>query len=853
MLLPIPTFSFPSMSVENVPGATRSHLCRNYYPPVGAYDEMSAAGSLRPHWQYFMRAFAALGAEELAQRGREARRLLRKNGVTYNIYDDSDGAERFWALDIVPVLWTSQEWNTIERGLSQRAELLNLILTDLYGSRTLIQKGLLPPELIYAHPGFLLPCHGIRPPAGYALPLYAADLARAADGSVWVIGDRTQAPSGAGYALENRIVLSRVLPSLYRDSHVHRLALFFRAVRAMLTAIAPGQPENPRIIVLTAGPGDETYFEHAYLASYLGCTLVQGGELTARDGYVWLKTIDGLQPVDVILRRMDDVFCDPLELRRDSLLGTPGLLQAVRLGHVAIANPLGSGVLENPGLMAFLPRLARHLLGEELRLPSVATWWCGGDQERNYVLANLHQLVIKPIFPHASTATVFGAQLSTPERASLAEQIRARPYLYVGQERVALSTTPVLGDGYLEPRPMVLRSFLVGRNGSYVVMPGGLTRVAPSVDTWVVSRQRGGLSKDTWVLASEPEKDEDLQPPPRQSFPVICSGGEVPGRVAENLFWLGRYAERAESNARLLRETLVRLLDPETSGLNPALQVFLAALTQQTGTYPGFVGEGEEQRLAAPEPELFAVIFDAGRVGSLRFTLQALGRAAQSVRDRLSDDSWRVLSGLPYQLVQTEQLTEASESLGQLILDLAAFTGLSTERMSRGQGWRFLDSGRRVERGLLMSSLMRTTCVPARDFPGLLWDMLLAVTDNLTTYRHRYRSPAQLEAVLDLLLLDESNPRAVIYQLVRLNEHVAGLPKSGIPPHGSAEERLVLEALTLLRLADIGQLLQVPDGQGRREDLEHLLARLGYLLSTFSDTLNMSYFKQTALHLINNW
>lgn len=835
------------MSAEAIQTYDRARFSDNYRFSAGSYDEMCAtAGTLRSHWEYLIRSLEALGVEELERREQEAERLLRENGVTYNVYDDPQGMTRFWELDLVPVLLTSQEWSTIEQGLIQRAELLNLILADLYGPRTLISKGLLPPELIYAHPGFLLPCHGVRPAGGCYLPLYAADVARAPNGGIWVIGDRAQAPSGSSYALENRIVLSRILPSLYRDSHVHRVALFFRAMRATLTALAPQRRENPRIVLLSPGPGNETFFEHAYLANYLGCTLIQGGDLTVRDSQVWLKTVEGLQPVDVILRRVDDTFCDPLELRKDSLLGTPGLLQAARLGHVAIANPLGSGVLENTALMAFLPGLARHLLGEDLRLPSVATWWCGGEQEREYVLANLHRLVIKPIFPHPSTATVFSASLSAQARQALADRIRTQPHLFVGQEQVALSTTPVLVEGSLQPRPMVLRSFLVARDESYVVMPGGLTRVSPSLDTWVVSNQRGGISKDTWVLASEPEREVSLLAPAGRPLTLTRTGGEVPGRVADNLFWLGRSAERAEGTARLLRAVLVRLLDSDPLQPDSYLAVLLRLVTHQTATYPGFVEEAEE-RLSAPEQELLEVICARQRAGSLSFTITALTQAARSVRDRLSDDSWRVINSLQPGLGQPQQLTQALEGLERLLFGLAAFTGLSTEQMSRGQGWRFLDIGRRLERALFGSSLLRLTCVPASTPTGPLWEVLLAATDNLITYRRRYRSQVQADAVLDLLLLDESTPRSVAYQLARLYEQVTGLPKKGAPPYRGAEERLVLEAVTAVRLADIERLSHLAHGKNMREVLDQLLARLGYLLRTFSETLTSSYFSQTDL------
>ena len=837
------------MNVDSSQGTSSSPFVTAYPLSSSAYDEMcSATGTLRPHWDYLIRSLETLGAQELTRREHEAKRLLRENGVTYNVYDDPRGMTRFWQLDLVPLLVTSQEWSAIERGLIQRAELLNLILADLYGPRTLIARGLLPPEVVYAHPGFLLPCTGMRPAGNCSLPLYAADLVRASDGTVWVIGDRTQAPSGSGYALENRIVLSRVLPSLYRDSHVHRSALFFRALRSTLSALAPQRRDNPRIVLLTPGPGNETYFEHAYLAHYLGFLLVQGSDLTVRDGRVWLSTVEGLQAVDVILRRVDDTFCDPLELRTDSLLGVPGLLQAARLGHVAVVNPFGSGVLENPALMAFLPTLARHLLGQDLQLPSVATWWCGGEAERAYVLAHLDRLVVKPIGPHASTATIFGARLSRAERQTVADRITAQPHLFVGQEQITLSTTPVLNHGELVPRPMVLRSFLVAQKDSYVVMPGGLTRVSPSLEDWVVSNQRGGTSKDTWVLASEPEREISLLTSTASTIGVVRSRGEVPGRVADNLFWLGRYAERAENTARLLRTVLMRLVEADTVREDLGISRLLQVVTHLTSTYPGFVGEGAAALVAAPEEEILDVIHNRQRSGSLQWTLNSVALVSRSVQDRLSDDSWRIINSLSHSSAeQPRQLSVALSGLEQVIFQLAAFTGLTTERMSRGYGWRFLDMGRRLERALFSDGLLRTVCISAEESGHGLWETLLTITDSLVTYRGRYRSYLQEAPVFDLLLLDEGAPRSIIYQVARLQEHVTALPKKATVTHLSVEERLILEALTMLRLVDLDRLLLVPQGKEDREGLEPLLARLAYLLCSLSDAITLSYFRQTEL------
>ena len=350
-------------------------LCDSYRIAAGVRDEMCAGdGGVRPHWRYLTRALGAMGSDELQRRYRETQRLIRDNDVTYNIYDDPRGMGRPWQLDLMPMLIESDEWRDIEAGLIQRAELLNLVLGDLYGPRSLVSKGVLPAELVFSHPGFLYPCAGIEHPERRPLMFYAADLVRTPDGQMWALADRAQAPSGAGYALENRLVVSRVLPSLYRDAHVHRLATYFRTARQALARLAPRPGEQPNIVLLTAGPANESYFEHAYLASYLGYTLVQGSDLVVRDGKVWLTTLAGLRPVDVIMRRMDDSYCDPVELREDSYLGVPGLVNVVRTGGVGIANPLGSGLLGNPALLKFMPALSRYLLGEDLRMPSVPTW-----------------------------------------------------------------------------------------------------------------------------------------------------------------------------------------------------------------------------------------------------------------------------------------------------------------------------------------------------------------------------------------------------------------------------------------------------------------------------------------------
>jgi len=522
--------------------ADKPDFFAQYRPLDNAYDEMcSSVDQVRPHWTYLLRSLKALGRAELEHRWQEARRILRDNGVTYNDYGDPQGQDRPWQLDPIPLLIASEEWATIERGLLQRAELLNLLLMDLYGQRECIKKGLLPIEMILEHSGFLRAAHHAMPKYGqHSLLLYAADLVRAPDGQIWAIADHAQAPAGMGYALENRLVLSRILPSLFRDSQVHRLALFFRTLRNTLSGMTSF--DDPRIVVLTPGPHHETYFEHAYLAKYLGYTLVQGADLTVRDARVCLKTLDGLQPVDVILRRLEDNLCDPLELQADSYSGVAGLMQTARMGRIAIANPLGSSLLENPGLFAFLPQLARYFLGEELLIPSPATWWCGDAQGLDHVLANLEQLIITQIntnvssSPHSPDKSALrGKLLSQKQRNLLRDKIRQHPQLYVAREEIPRSTAPVFINGQFEPGHLILRSFLVSHSDGYTAMPGGLTQVAAATERPLSFGQGTGISKDTWVLASEPQKHVSLINEIRQ-HPLLAEGqGELPSRVAENV------------------------------------------------------------------------------------------------------------------------------------------------------------------------------------------------------------------------------------------------------------------------------------------------------------------------------
>ncbi|HTS16988.1 MAG TPA: circularly permuted type 2 ATP-grasp protein [Verrucomicrobiae bacterium] len=832
-------------SSETSHAPERWRLFGRYELADGVYDEMAAAaGALRPHYEMFANSLDSLGRDELAARWEGARRSIRDNGVTYNVYRDPQGMDRPWELDMIPLLLPPAEWAQLETALIQRARLLNLVLADIYGPQRLVREGLLPASLLFANPGFLRACHGIRVPGGIYLHLHGVDMARSANGQWWTLADRTQSPSGTGYALENRIVLRRSLPEAFRDCQVQRLASFFRAQRETLTALAPPGAHHPQVVLLTPGPYNETYFEHAYLARYLGFPLVEGGDLTVRDRRVFIKTLEGLQPVDVILRRLDDSFCDPLELRGDSFLGVAGLVEAARAGAVTIANALGTGAIETPAILAFLPGLCRHLLGEDLRLPSVATWWCGQPKELDYVLDHLGELVVKRAFPRDVREPIFGEALSASEKAALADEIRDRPYDFVAQEKIALSTAPVWIDQRLEPRSLVVRAYATATSDSYMVMPGALTRVANAPQSTIVSMQSGGGSKDTWVLSEGPVSPVTLLPAAGGGVVLERAPTDLPSRVADNLFWLGRYAERSEGLVRLLRSVASRLTDESGSTDTPELSALL-----QTMTAMDLLPRRFEERvpLAELEQEILAMIFKQRRQGSLRQTLNQLRRFATIVRDRLSIDTWRILNQLHHEVRTPSsrvQLDAALALLNRTIMELAAFSGMEMENMTRGNGWRFLDIGRRLERSLNLMTLVRGALSAAGASDAVL-EPLLEIADSSMTYRRRYYAQAQLAPVLDLLLTDDTNPRSLAFQVNALAGHIDHLPRPPLAPVPTREQAAIICLQAKLREADIKEFSETHRG-GAAGRLDNLLGELAGELQDLSDTIARYYFSHAG-------
>jgi len=804
-----------------------TNLLAAYAVPASRYDELQATpGVPRAHWDAFLRALAGRGSLEVGDSLAMVEREVRENGITYNVYADPKGADRPWEVDPLPLLLSADEWSRIETGIAQRAELLNRVLGDLYGAQDLLRSGAIPAAVVFGHGGFLRPAHGIRPPGGVHLFQYAADLARAPDGSWWVVSDRTQAPSGAGYALENRLVVSRVFPQTFSDLHVQHLASFFAALRDSVLHFAPKPSSGgpPLVVVLTPGPYNETYFEHALLARYLGFPLVEGSDLTVRNGCVWMKTVEGLKRVHAILRRQDDDYCDPLELRSDSALGVAGLTDCARRGTVFLANALGSGVIESGALLGYLPALSEQLLGEPLKVPSVATWWLGEQAAFDDAWRRLDHLLIKPLERSAREPAQFGADLSHDERILLRAKVAARPQRFVAQEWVQVSQAPVLerhagARDALEPRAVGLRVFAVATPDGYRVMPGGLARVAIDGDSRVIAMQRGGRSKDTWVLSGAPVNASfSLLSSTVGPDDLVGSRVNLPSRAAENLYWYGRYGERCDSAARTLRVAIAGVLDhtaEPSDGLAPAI-----VLAHRIG----LIDDVDDARVAllraATHPdEAFAE------------RLRQLTRTAFNLRDRMSADNWRTLNQLAADPIfqRGAALPLALSWLDRAVTLTVTLSGYVLDGMTRGVGWRFLSIGRRIERLMHLCTALQIATSEGRAH-GLDW--LLDLCDSTGTYRSRYLVAPEWLPVLDILVRDDTNPRSIAFQVKGLSEYIAKLELS----HGRFASDVLAPAQARL------QELTAQDLRPESEALAQVLDQLRRCASTVSDEVTLKFF-----------
>ncbi|MDD2369946.1 MAG: circularly permuted type 2 ATP-grasp protein, partial [Sulfuricurvum sp.] len=787
-----------------------------------SHDEMfDEAKNIRPHWKTLRDNLEKIGLEQLRFKQKEIDWRLEDNGVTYNVYNDPGGLNRPWKLDPIPLIIEEAQWTAIERGLKQRCKLFNLLLQDIYGEQKTIKDGIIPMEVIYAHGGFMREMHGMKIP----LVIYAADMARGPDGKVWVVNDRTQAPSGIGYAIENRLTMNSAMQDLFEGISVQRLYDFFETFKSIFQNDSLGRNSDPLNVLLSPGPHNETYFEHAYLSSFLGLTLVQGQDLLAKNGAVWLKSLKGLRRVNSILRRVDETYCDPLELRQDSQLGVAGLVQSIRSGGVGMLNPLGSGILENVGLNPFMLQLARYFLDEELILPQIATWWCGQAKEQKFVLNNMERLIIKTIDRIGEKHTFVGKNLTKKELNALRLEILDQPHRYVGQEEVEFASCPTLVNDSIEPRKVVIRAYTIVQNDEYTLMPGALVRVGMSNDSLMVSNQFGGSSKDLWVLGES--KIVPLNPLFQSKTVVENSLENIPSLRAENLFWLGRYLTRSILTARMIRTTLKYMTNAsryDKASNRQTQEMLTKALTHVTMTYPGFLDD--EGKMDAFD-EIASVSFNAMRVGSLAQIIAMLSNTNTYAKNLLPLEASRIFERMSREwngfCLETKPHPRLMiHNLDKLLMQLMAYKELIQESLFADQGSVLYDIGARIERAQLLISKARALLIPVHDVVSEyeILETLLTTCESLNAYRARYRTSFEMHNVIEFMLLDVNFPKSLISEIGGLMKLFPQLPKFKNATYLSRYEEPIFEAFSMMRLSKIDTLCSVPKDKYIRNELE---------------------------------
>ncbi len=831
---------------------------KDYFKDFENYDEVLKSDmKINPTWEKLLSNFSKLGIKEITKRQENLDWLLAENGVTYNVYNDPKGLNRPWSLNIIPFVIDNKEWKTLEKGLQQRAHVLDLVLKDIYGKRELIKNGIIPHEIIFSHRGFLRPCDQIQYKTAQQLLMHSADLARGPDGRMWVVNDRTEAPSGIGYALENRFSTREVVPDFFNEINVKQPFGFFQDFNQLLINAAVSNKENPTIVILTPGPHNETYFEHAYLSSFLGYQLVKGSDLVVRDQKVWIKTLKGLIQVDVIYRRVDDAFVDPLELKGDSFLGVAGLLEVVRQQNVAIMNPIGSGVLENPGLIPFMNSICKYFLKEDLLLPQIASWWCGQEKERKHVLENIKDLVVKPIDITNRENIYFCEFLNDAEIAALKKQILAKPYRFVAQEKISFSTAPNLTKEHLEPRKVVCRTFAIAKEKTYSIMPGGLVRVAAERKDMRVSNQKGGTSKDFWVTNNKKKNNKKLQ---RYHWHHSTSNNltgieNLPSNTAENLFWSGRYLARTLITARYIRMVLNQMSNSEFNKRDSdseSLHILYKSITHLTSIFPGFTGKNEDKALEDPLKEIAIVLFDKTKVGSLAHALSSFNNSYYSLRNLWSKDMWRVYDTLQKIWHDFDKEDHQNEKkiiklLDTVITKLIAFIGLIEESILVDQGLLLYFIGLQMELATMCIDKSRALLAISyeEDVEYEILESLLNSHESLNIYRYSFKSYLNVENVVNLILLDKSYSRSLKYQLNRIKRDIFKLPKRNEDTALTALQKAITEACNLINDANATDLIKVDKNEVTRKNLENLLASLSDKIHDTSMSLTDMYFNHS--------
>ncbi|WGS52393.1 circularly permuted type 2 ATP-grasp protein [Paraburkholderia sp. D15] len=895
------TFPFETSAAR----ADASSLLRLLPAYEGHWDELrDVSGALREPWRQFFERLGEDGIARLDDHRASVAQQIRDNDISYNVYADN-GEPRPWALDLLPFLISEDEWAHIERGVTQRAHLLNAIVADVYGPQTLLARGQLPPALVFGHPGYLRPVKGYTPPGGQFLQVVAVDLARTPGGDWTVMAHRTEAPSGLGYALENRLIVSTLFAEPFRAMRVSRLAPTYsqliatlvQAAQATMLHDSPGAETSPHIALLTPGPFSETYFEHVFLARYLGVTLVEGKDLTVRDDKLYLKTLGGLERVHVVLRRLDDAFCDPVELRADSSIGVPGLLQVMRAGNVIVSNVPGSGFVESPAMHGFLPGIAEVLLDEDLVLPSVPTWWCGEAAAREHAFTRLDEAFIVPTWPLGARDAPPGIEQGRQKLSAWRERIDAMPDSFTIQQAQRFSCTPRYEDGTIGRRPSVLRVYAIADvNGGWHVMPGGFTRMAAERQT-TVSMQFGGSSVDTWVLSSQPTSTFTLLPSPMQPADLARKHRTVSSRAAENLFWAGRYGERAENNVRLLRLILGSLEGNDADAMFPTLV--------ELALYCGLVQSGD---MAAPhspqafERALVANLSESTGAASIGQNLTCQARSNGEVRGRLSNDHWRTIlaarndfrdalqtlmpgagahlgpgggvaangangvgeasgagatngaHGLSGRADRSERYNRYDRvtlmnALEHLSVQLSAISGAQGDRMTRDEAWRLLFVGRHIERVSAMTSILRVVADKGQLGTPAGFDLLLQLFDSTLTYRSLYPGRFEVPALLDLLVCEPTNPRGIYGVYARLRKKLDEISAAA----GSVRHRPFAELMPpAVSLPTLEKLCTV-DENGAYSDLIAVCDQIGGFVGAAAHEISARYFSHASTVALQVW
>jgi len=819
------------------------------YSSDSSFDELfDEDKNIREYWREILADIENSGLEKLQKKQEEIDWHLEDNGVTYNTYNDLDQQiSRKWSLDPIPFVITNDEWQNIKKGLEQRAKLFNLILKDLYSEQKLIKENIIPAEVIYGHKGFATEVYNFGNKENFNLYFYATDIARGPDGKMWIIKDKTQAPSGLGYAIENRLTMNVISKDLYPDIDINRLSSFVEEFKGLLNKLTNGDISTAAL--LSPGPHNETYFEHSYLSSYLGINLVQGGDLLSKNGSLWLKSLSGLRKISTLLRRVDDKSCDPLELDNSSQLGVAGLVESIRQDNLNMMNPIGSAVLENVGINPFMKKIAQFFLKEDLILPQIATWWCGQQKELDFVLKNLQNFIIKKIDKSDEVDIYFPKTMSLHELERLRKMLQKNPNQYVAQEDVDFSTVPYYANNSITPRNAVIRTFALKKDDDYVVMNGGLVRASDIKENLLAPSKTGGTSKDLWILGKDVDNDSPIDF--LTSKYVETSIDEISTPKAENLFWLGRNLARSISTTRLTLHVIKKITNfyrYEVVTSKKSQKITQNALTHMTMTYPGFLDEKNRENLDVfPMIEVTSVVKDYLRAGSLAFTFSMLANTNLSLKDLLTFELWKLFERWQkewYEFIgrtNDTTLTIASE-LDKFLIYQMAYKGLVRESLFKEQGLILYDIGYKMESSLLLISKARSMLCLKLD-KSIRNDVLEGMLNSLgsfNAYRAHYKSALNLENIVNFLIFNRQFPKSLRYITEQLLKEFKSLPKakSCISPY----EEPIVEVLNLLSSKTVEDLLYVSDTDGVYGKLDEMLAKVSNLYLKCSDKFSNTYF-----------